>query len=81
MTEENFNPDLNKFESRDDVTEQLMNVLAKRIQDTLPGNFRFALFLFQEVEEDENVHVFYCASARTDQLLPLMEVWINRQKN
>jgi len=75
------NPDVNKFEERDATTEELMAVLASKIQDTLPVNMRFALFLFQEVDETQDVNVFYCASATTAQLLPLIEVWMKRQVN
>jgi len=74
MTEE-------KFESRDSIIETLMTDLAHHIQSILPDSIRFSLFLFQEVPEEQDVHVFYCASARTDQLLPLLEAWVNRQKN
>lgn len=78
-TRRESNPDLNKFQTRDPVVETLMNELAQRIQQTLPGNMRFALFLFEETED--NVNIFYAASARTADLLPLINQWAERQQN
>jgi len=74
------NSDLNKFEVRDPVVEALLTTLAGQIQSRLPGNFRFSLFLFQELEdEQESLHIFYCSSLKTADSLPLVELWCRRQ--
>ena len=77
--------DLGKFDVKNPVIEALMMELAQKIQGQLPSNMRFALFLFEEEldaygkESDSDVNIFYSASARTAELLPLIETWCRRQ--
>jgi hypothetical protein len=79
MTKENFNPDLNKFEVKDEFTQDLLKGLAMLIQRALPDNFRFSIFLFQEVDDQEEANIFYASSAKTSEALPLLETWCRRQ--
>lgn len=72
-------PRQDHYEVRDETIEKIMNQLATHINNNLPGDWAFSLFLYQLHDEQENTNMFYVSSLTVADALQLIQVWCNRQ--
>jgi hypothetical protein len=72
-------PTVESFEVGDITIRDMLKVLAGLVDQSIPDEWGFSIFLYQLHDEQENTNVFYVSSLASADVVPLIKKWIERQ--
>jgi hypothetical protein len=72
-------PTVESFEVEDMSVRELLKVLAGLVDQSIPDDWGFSVFLYQLHDEQENTNIFYISSLTSADAVQLIKKWVERQ--